>query len=268
MGSSRVATVPDGFQASVVAGPVNQDGVQWYQIQAPDVSGWASAAYLSIGAGSATASNAPAPAPPNSSPAPSASGAAVRAAATPLAGILAQLNRDSNYDVKGNGIFVEAPLKPAVDHLGASPTGQALLERDAPVYLRLTIAHFPATSEGGEFSTLGHSIKVGDTMMRETLDVQATVISHELQHASDILVDHATPETSQDCLNLELRAFQTEEKVWLELTTPSPAQTKMEDELDSLSHVVGTPAFAQRLAAAYAGECGSYGNGSPPASIR
>ncbi|MFI5266946.1 MAG: SH3 domain-containing protein [Chloroflexota bacterium] len=247
LSSDRVATVPDGFQAAVVAGPVAKDGADWYQVKAPDVAGWASGAYLTLAAAQASAPSVAAPS--SSSPNP---------LATPLSGLLSQLNRDSNYDANGSGIFVEARLKPAVDHLSSSKIATGLLRKAAPAYLRLTVAHFPATSEGGEFSTLGHSIKVADVMLQENLDVQSTVISHELQHAGDILVDHAAPDTSQDCVNLEVRAFRTQEQVWLELTKPAPPQTKMESELDQLSHVVDSPSFAQQLAKLYAGECSAY----------
>jgi hypothetical protein len=254
LSGDRIATVPDGFQAAVVGGPVAKDGADWYQLKAQDVAGWASGAYLTISVGvrpSAAATAAPAPASaPASAPA--------NPLATPLGGLLSQLNHDSNYDLNGSGIFVEARLKPAVDHIGASKTAEALLRKAAPAYLRLTVAHFPATSEGGEFSTLGHSIKVADSMLQESLDVQSTVISHELQHASDILVDHAAPDTPQDCVNLEVRAFRTQEQVWLELTKPAPAKTKMEDEMDQLSHRVNSPNFPQELAKVYAGECSAY----------
>ena len=264
--AERIATVPEGFQAHVTAGPVSQDGVEWYQLQGQDVSGWASGAYLNIANASASQPAAPlssASAAPASASAGLASASAAPAIPSPLvspfSGILSQLNRESNYNVSGSGIFVEGPLKPGVDHLAASPTAEALLLKTAPVYVRITVAHFPATTEGGEFSTLGHSIKVADTIVQESIDVQASVLAHELQHASDILVDHAAPETAQDCVNLELHAFHSEEKVWLELTKPSPPQTRMERELDGLSHVVDTPGFAQQLAKLYAGECGSYG---------
>ncbi|HVA22777.1 MAG TPA: SH3 domain-containing protein [Chloroflexota bacterium] len=247
--AERTATVPDGFQAAVVSGPVAKDGADWYQVKGPEVTGWASGAYLTLSAAPAPAVSAPAAPPPPGSANP---------LATPLSGLLSQLNRDSNYNAGGSGIFVEAPLKPAVDHLSASKTASALLHKAAPAYLRLTVAHFPATSEGGEFSTLGHSIKVADVMLKESLDVQSTVISHELQHAGDILVDHAAPDTSQDCVNLEVRAFRTQEQVWLELTKPAPARTKMEGELDQLSHVVNSPSFAQQLAKLYSAECSAY----------
>lgn len=244
LSADRVATVPDGFQAAVVSGPVGQDGADWYQLAAADVSGWASAAYLTV------ASGTPVPATPVAAPPSSVT--------TPLAGIISQLNRESNYDVGGNGIFVEARVKGALDHLKDSPTASALLQKTAPAYLRITVDHFPATSEGGEFSTLGHSIKISDVVLQENLDVQSTVVSHELQHAADILVDHASPETSQDCVNLELRAFRTQEKVWLELTKPTPPQTRLERELDDLSHSVDSPTFAQQLAKLYTSECGRY----------
>jgi hypothetical protein len=252
LSAERIATVPDGFQATVVGGPVAKDGADWYQVKGPDVSGWASGAYLTLRAGQPSPPAGTAPA------APAASSGSTNPLATPLSGLLSQLNRDSNYDANGSGIFVEARLKPAVDHLSASKTATALLRKAAPAYLRLTVAHFPATSEGGEFSTLGHSIKVADVMLQESVDVQSAVISHELQHASDILVDHAAPDTAQDCVNLEVRAFRTQEQVWLELTKPAPAKTKMEGELDQLSHVVDSPSFAQQLAKLYAGECSAY----------
>jgi len=254
LSAERTATVPDGFQAAVVAGPVAKDGADWYQVKAPEVVGWASGAYLTLSAAQAQPPAASAP----GAPAGTTASASANPLATPLSGLLSQLNRDSNYDAAGSGIFVEAPLKPAVDHLSASKTATALLRKAAPAYLRLTVAHFPATSEGGEFSTLGHSIKVADVILQESLDVQSTVISHELQHAGDILVDHAAPDTSQDCVNLEVRAFRTQEQVWLELTKPGPAGTKMEGELDKLSHVVDSPSFAQQLAKLYAGECSAY----------
>jgi hypothetical protein len=95
-------------------------------------------------------------------------------------------------------------------------------------------------------------------MLQESTEVQATVISHELQHAGDILVDHAAPDTAQDCVTLEVRAFRVQEQVWLELTQPGPAQTKMERELDQLTHVVESPGFAQQLGKLYAGECSAY----------
>jgi hypothetical protein len=250
LSAERVATVPDGFQATVTGGPVGQDGAEWYRLQGPNVSGWASGAYLTFSAASATAVPA--------SSAASAGAARATPISTPLAGIVSQLGRDANYTVNGSGIFVEDRLKPAVDHLAASKTASALLNKAAPAYLRLTVDHFPVTSEGGEFSTLGHSIKIADSNLQESLDVQATVISHELQHAADILVDHATPESPQDCVNLELRAFRTQETVWLELTKPSPPQTAMERQLDQLSHVVNTPGFADQLTKLYASECSSY----------
>lgn len=249
LSGERIATVPDGFQAAVVGGPVPKDGADWYQVKSTDVAGWASGAYLTITNGAA-----PAPVPAAS---PGVAGSA-NPLATPLGGLLAQLSHDSNYDVNGSGIFVEAPLKPAVDHVSASKTATMLLRSAAPAYLRLTVAHFPATSEGGEFSTLGHSIKIADSMLRESLDVQSTVISHELRHANDILIDHAAPDTPQDCVNLEVRAFRTQEQVWLELTKPTPAKTKMEREMDQLSHVVDSPSFAQQLAKLYANECSAY----------
>lgn len=250
--ADRVATVPDGFQAAVVAGPVGQDGTNWYRLQGPSVNGWASANYLTISS---------APATPVAVPASSSTASATASAnplATPLSGILSQLGRDSNYNVNGSGIFVEDRLKAAVDHLSGSATATNLLRKTAPAYLRLTVDHFPVTSEGGEFSTLGHSIKISDVNLQESLDVQATVISHELQHASDILVDHATPESSQDCVNLELRAFRTQETVWLEITKPSPPKTRTERELDQLSHTVNTPGFGDQLAKLYASECSNY----------
>ena len=251
--AERIATVPEGFQATVTAGPVGQDGTQWYRLQAPNVSGWASASYLTISNGALETATATSAQSPQASAAP-----ASNPLASPLSSVLAQLGRDANYDVGGNGIFVEARLKPAVDHLSGSKTASALLTKAAPAYLRLTVDHFPATSEGGEFSTLGHSIKISDSMLLESLDVQSTVISHELQHAADILVDHAAPESSQDCVNLELRAFRTQETVWLELTTPSAPKTRMEGQLDQLSHVVNSPDFATQLAKLYASECSTY----------
>ena len=252
--------MPDGFQAAVVGGPVAKDGADWYQLKAQDVAGWASGAYLTIGVGvrPPAAATATAPASAASPPASPVGSTPANPLATPLSGLLSQLNHDSNYNVGSTGIFVEARLKPAVDHLGDSTTAEALLRKAAPAYLRLTVAHFPATSEGGEFSTLGHSIKVADSMLLESVDVQSTVISHELQHASDILVDHAAPDTPQDCVNLEVRAFRTQEQVWLELTKPAPAKTKMEDEMDQLSHRVNSPSFPQELAKVYAGECSTY----------
>lgn len=253
--ADRVATVPDGFQASVRNGPVGKDGADWYQIEAPDVAGWASGAYLAITTGQ----------PP--SPRPTASIGSAVGPDSPLSGLLSQLNRDANYDVAGNGIFVEARLKPAVDHLAGSKSALSLLRKAAPAYLRLTVAHFAATSEGGEFSTLGHSIKIADSILPESLDVQSTVISHELQHAVDILVDHAAPDTAQDCINLEVRAFRTQEVVWLEITKPTPPQTKMENELDRLSHIVNNPAFPAELGKLYASECNAYAGStrfSPP----
>lgn len=249
LSADRLATVPDGFQAAVVAGPVAKDGADWYQLKGQDVNGWASGAYLTL------SSSPPPAAAASGAPAPSAS---PNPLGTPLSGLLSQLTRDSNYDVNGSGIFVEAPLKPAVDHLAASKSATAVLHKAAPAYLRLTVAHFPTTTEGGEFSTLGHSIKIADSIMLESVDVQSTVISHELQHAADILVDHAAPDNPQDCVNLEVRAYRTQEQVWLELTKPGPAKTKMEGELDQLSHVVDSPDFAQQLAKLYAGECSAY----------
>jgi len=249
LSAERIGTVPDGFQAAVVGGPVGKDGADWYQLQTADLSGWASGAYLSITNGR------PSPTPAAAASAPPASGAA---SGGPLTGLLASLGRDANYDVNGSGIFVESRLKPALDHLSASNTATTLLRKAAPAYLRLTVAHFPATSEGGEFSTLGHSIKIADSILPESVDVQSTVISHELQHAADILIDHAAPDTSQDCVNLELRAYRTQETVWLELTKPSPPKTKMEDELDRLSRVVNSPNFAAELAKLYASECSAY----------
>jgi hypothetical protein len=260
LNADRVATVPDGFQASVVDGPVGQDGSDWYQLAATDVNGWASGAYLTIAAGTPTpaTSSAAASTAPNALPS-SVPNALPSSVSTPLSTIISQLNRESNYDVAGSGIFVEDRVKPALDHLAASPTATALLRKSAPAYLRITVDHFPATSEGGEFSTLGHSIKISDAVVLESVDVQSTVISHELQHAGDILVDHATPDTAQDCVDLELRAFRTQEKVWLELTKPTPPKTRMEIELDNLSHSVNSPTFAQQLAKLYASECGQYG---------
>lgn len=256
--AERVATVPDGFQAAVVGGPVGQDGTDWYRLQGPSVSGWASATYLTLSSAPATPPAVPASSPTASAPAPAGASASANPLATPLSGILSQLGRDSNYDVNGSGIFVENRLKPAVDHLSASATATNLLRKTAPVYLRLTVDHFPVTSEGGEFSTLGHSIKISDDNLQESIDVQTTVISHELQHASDILVDHATPESSQDCVNLELRAFRTQETVWLEITKPTPPRTRTERELDQLSHTVNTPGFGDQLAKLYASECSNY----------
>jgi hypothetical protein len=257
LAGERIATVPDGFQAAVVGGPVGKDGADWYQLRGPEVAGWASSTYLTIAAGRPSAPPAPAASSGASgSPAASAPGGL----STPLSGILSQLNRDSNYDVAGSGIFVESRLKTAVDHLADSKTAAALLRKAAPVYLRLTVAHFPATSEGGEFKTLGHSIQIADDMLKESVDVQSTIVSHELQHAADILVDNAAPDTAQDCVNLEIRAFRTQELVWIELTKPSPPKTRMEQELDQLSHVVDTPAFAQQLAKLYTAECSGYGN--------
>lgn len=256
MAGERIATVPDGFQATVIGGPVGQDGAEWYRLQGPNVSGWASGTYLTLSSpGAAPASGSPPPIAVSPSTAPSTS---PNPLATPLTGILSQLGRDANYNVNGSGIFVEDRLKPAVDHLSGSKTATALLNKTAPVYVRLTVDHFPATSEGGEFSTLGHSIKIADSNLVESLDVQSTVISHELQHAADILVDHATPESPQDCVNLELRAFRTQETVWLEITNPSPPKTAIERQLDQLSHVVNTPGFADQLAKLYASECNSY----------
>ena len=256
LSAERVATVPDGFQAAVVSGPVPKDGADWYQVRAPDVTGWASGAYLSIGAGAA-----PSLPPPDVVTKPAASNLP-NALATPLSGLLSQVSRESNYTVNGSGIFVEERLKPAVDHLSDSKTAIGLLRRVAPAYLRLTVAHFPASSEGGEFSTLGHSIKIADSILQEGLEVQATVIGHELQHASDILIDHAAPDTAQECINLEVRAFRTQETVWLEITKPSPPKTRMERELDQLAHLVDTPAFAQQLAKQYANECATYAGSS------
>lgn len=250
LSAERVATVPDGFQAAVVGGPVGKDDAQWYQLRTAEVTGWASGTYLTIGNGQ--------PAPPAAPVAPVPQASGVPAPNTPLTGLLSQLTRDSNYDVNGSGMFVEDRLKPAVDHLSASKTATALLRKAAPAYLRLTVAHFPATSEGGEFSTLGHSIKVADSILLESADVQSTVISHELQHAADLLIDHATPDTSQDCVNLEVRAYRTQETVWLELTKPVPPRTKMEGELDRLSHEVSSPSFPSELARVYAGECSAY----------
>jgi hypothetical protein len=260
MGAERVAIVPDGFQAAVVAGPVARDGFEWYELRAPDVAGWASGQYLSVGAGQPPASSAPALPPPDGAPKPSSG--LVDAVATPVAGLLAQVNRETNFTVGSSGIFVEERLKPAVNHLNDSKTASDLLRRVAPAYVRLTVARFPAASEGGEFSTLGHSIKIADSVLQEQLDVQATVIAHELQHASDILIDHAAPDSAQECVNLELRAFQTQEKVWLELTKPSPPRSRMETELDQLSKLVGTPEFARRLSEQYAKECATYAHGS------
>ncbi|MDE3075160.1 MAG: SH3 domain-containing protein [Chloroflexota bacterium] len=239
--AERIATVPDGYQAAIVGGPVSQDGAQWFKLQGADVTGWASGTYLTIGTG--------VPPSPVSSANPNGS---------PLTGILSRLSRETNYDVGGNGIFVQPELKAATDHLAASPTGEAVLQKAAKAYVRITAAHLQSSAEGGEFSTLGHSIKIGDTMLSESTDVQSTVLSHELQHAADILVDHQTPESSQSCVNLELRAFRTQEKVWLELTKPSPPKTKIESEFDQLSHVVDSPVFAQKLAQLYAGECGKF----------
>jgi hypothetical protein len=270
LSADRIATVPDGFQATVTSGPVDQDGAQWFQLQGQGVNGWASGAYLTIAAPSAApvpaapaGSSAAKASAPASSVAPSASGPTV-ALPSAVSGLLASFSRETNYDVQGNGIFVEAPLKPAVDHLTASATGEGLLVRAAPVYLRITVGHFETGSEGGQFSTLGHSIQIADNVMLESADVQSSILAHELQHASDILVDHMTPDTSQDCVNLELRAYKTEEQVWLELTKPSPPKTGMERQLDSLSHVVDTPGFAQQLAQVYASECNAYGT-KPPA---
>src|SRR5581483_271674 len=140
-----------------------------------DVSGWVSGQYLTVSAGTPS----PQPAAPTGVPAgvPTVVPGTI---STPLAGIISQLSRETNYDVNGNGIFVEARIKGAVDHLSASPTATALLRKAAPAYLRITVDHFPATSEGGEFSTLGHSIKIADSILPESLDVQSTVISHEL----------------------------------------------------------------------------------------
>jgi hypothetical protein len=250
MTGERIATVPDGFQATVVGGPVGQDGTQWYRLQGPNVTGWASGTYLTI----TTAGSSPSPIGASTASSP----AAPNPLATPLSGILTQLGRDANYDVSGSGIFVEDRLKAAVDHIAASKTATAVLHKAAPAYVRLTVDHFPVTSEGGEFSTLGHSIKIADSNLQESLDVQATVISHELQHAADILVDHAAPESPQDCVNLELRAFRTQETVWLEITKPSPPQTRTERELDQLSRVVNSPGFSDQLAKLYASECSTY----------
>ncbi|MHB8618064.1 MAG: hypothetical protein ACYDAG_00585 [Chloroflexota bacterium] len=235
--ANRVATVPDGFRAAVVGGPVALDGFDWYELRTPEVTGWASGAYLTL-------TSAPSSALP---------------LATPLTGLLGQLPGATNYTVGGSRIYVQAALKPAVDHLSASPTAEALLREAAPAYLRITVGHFATASEGGEFATLGHSIKIADAIMKESLDVQSTVLSHELQHAVDVLVRHNAPDTPGQCINLELRAFRTQEKVWLELTKPSPAKTPMEHDLDQLSHVVNTPAFASRLSTLYAHECGSIG---------
>jgi len=257
LNAERIATVPDGFQAAIVAGPLAKDGADWYQVKGPEFAGWASGAYLTIAAGQP--SPLPSVPPPDVVAKPSA---APNPLATPLSGLLSQLNRDANYNVNGNGIFVEDRLRPAVDHLAGSKTATGLLGKAAPAYLRLTVAHFPATSEGGEFSTLGHSIKIADSILTENVDVQAAVISHELQHASDILVDHAAPDTTQDCVNLEVRAFKTQEAVWLELTKPSPPQTRMERELDQLARVVDTPSFAQQLTKLYASECANYAGSS------
>jgi hypothetical protein len=263
LSAERVATVPDGFQGAVVSGPVGKDGADWYQIQGQDVDGWASGTYLALANGqlapSPVAATPGGTNPATSAPSGSGPGTA-NPLATPLGGLLSQLNREANYDVNGSGIFVEARLKPAVDHLAGSKTATSLIRKAAPTYLRLTVAHFPATSEGGEFSTLGHSIKVADAMLLENIDVQSAVISHELQHAADILVDHAAPDTAQDCVNLEVRAYRSQELVWIELTKPSPPQTRMERELDQLSHVVDSPTFAQQLAKLYANECSNYGN--------
>ncbi|MGH2365624.1 MAG: SH3 domain-containing protein [Chloroflexota bacterium] len=226
----RLATVPDGYQAAVVSGPVQRDGITWYKLRGGGVTGWASAGYLTISSGT--------PAPRTSTP--TASIATASSAHNPP------------------GVLVEAALQPAVDRLGAAPTGDAVLRKAAGGLVRITVAHLPSASEGGEFTTLGHAIRIADSVMKESVDVQATVLAHELQHAADILVDHDAPDSSQACINLELRAFQTQEKVWLELTRPSPAHTPMESELDQLSHVVNTPAFAQQLGVAYASECSVY----------
>jgi len=233
----------------VVGGPVGQDGSDWYQLQAPDVTGWASAAYLTISAA-------------GSAPAPSSNGGA-RASGSPdssLSTPLSQATREKNYDVGGSGIYVQTAVRAAVDHLHDSSTATDLLSRAAPAYVRITVDHFQAVSEGGEFSTIGHSIKMADSMLRESLDVQSAVLAHELQHAVDILVDHAVPDKPEDCVNLELRAYKTQEKVWLELTKPSPPRTNMEAELDQISHTVNTPDFARNLAQQYASECSVYGS--------
>ncbi|MBV8083903.1 MAG: SH3 domain-containing protein [Chloroflexi bacterium] len=276
LSADRIATVPDGFQANVTGGPVDQDGAQWFQLEGQGVNGWASGAYLTIAAPSASpapavspasaatpATGSPKPSGPSSAASPSASGPGVPLPSA-VSGLLASFSHETNYDVQGSGIFVEAPLKGSVDHLSGSNTGEGLLVRTAPVYLRITVGHFDTSSEGGQFSTLGHSIQIADNVMLESADVQSSILAHELQHASDILVDHMTPDTSQDCVNLELRAYKTEEKVWLELTKPSPPQTALERQLDSLSRVVDTPGFVQQLAQVYASECNAYGT-KPPA---
>ncbi len=249
LNADRIATVPDGYQASVVDGPVSGDGAEWYKLQGPDVAGWASGTYLKVERGTFV------PNPTSSSGQASASGSALASAGGPLS----SLNKDSNYTVAGGGsIYVQPELKGATDHLSASPTGQGVLQQASKAYLRLTVAHLPSGSEGGEFSTLGHSLKIADSMMTESLDVQSTVLAHELTHAVDILVDHNTPDSAQACVNLELHAFQTQEKVWLEITKPVPPKTPIETELDQLSHVVNSPAFAQQLAKLYASECNVY----------
>ncbi|MGH2518675.1 MAG: SH3 domain-containing protein, partial [Chloroflexota bacterium] len=141
----RLATVPDGYQAAVVSGPVQRDGITWYKLRGGGVTGWASAGYLTISSGT--------PAPRTSTP--TASIATASSAHNPP------------------GVLVEAALQPAVDRLGAAPTGDAVLRKAAGGLVRITVAHLPSASEGGEFTTLGHAIRIADSVMKESVDVQA-----------------------------------------------------------------------------------------------
>lgn len=74
--SRIVASLPAGAQAVVLSGPVDAEGVLWYELKlAADRSGWASAAYLALAAQPAGSPPAPAarteaPPPASAAPAP------------------------------------------------------------------------------------------------------------------------------------------------------------------------------------------------------
>lgn len=179
------------------------------------------------------------------------SGAAVDPPATTLAGC---------FDVGGRQCLRGYPgLSGVVAMLETTADGTRLLEAAADAGVQVRRGLVPPQSWAA-FSPRGNSVILGLETAAYPPREQSPLLAHELEHASDWVTRRSELGTAEGCYGTERRAFETEARVWEDLTggeLPSPPGNELQEQLNTITRAVtrNPEQFAEQLTRVYGYQC-------------
>jgi hypothetical protein len=142
-------------------------------------------------------------------------------------------------------VAAQEPETPMVDERLVEPlqTLEQVVDADGQAYSDLLramevdvrLASLPP-GHLARYSLRARTITLTDRLLGEDANAIAAVVVHEFQHVRDKDLI-ARGEASYDCLDLEVRAFEAQSRVWRTLRPDLPAATPIERELSGAARI-------------------------------